>query len=241
MSGKNVIVVGGGAAGLAAARQLRADGHSPTVLEASDRMGGRMAGELIDGFSLEVGAQFSDSTYVEAIKIIEELGLPVVPAPQDSAVNIYSARRQKAFTSSQFKKTSPSSVRSFFKLVSLGGIWELLKLGKYLRKRKDDFKSTDHNRLLDLDLEGSFSDWLHENFGERFREGACDTCRRCRYLELAGANFAAPWHDAFLGALLRQQGQPCRSRCWNRPFRADVCRGKQELLSSLDSGRGDCD
>ncbi|WP_424214088.1 FAD-dependent oxidoreductase [Streptomyces sp. BI20] len=49
----DVVIVGGGVAGLAAARHLIAAGVTVTVLEAAEEPGGRMSGETVDGFRLD--------------------------------------------------------------------------------------------------------------------------------------------------------------------------------------------
>ena len=51
----DVTVVGGGIAGLAAARALALDGATVRVLEASDRRGGRIGTDVVDGRPLERG------------------------------------------------------------------------------------------------------------------------------------------------------------------------------------------
>jgi oxygen-dependent protoporphyrinogen oxidase len=52
---KRVVVVGGGISGLAAAWRLREAGHAVTLLEAEDRVGGKVHSERIDGFLVEHG------------------------------------------------------------------------------------------------------------------------------------------------------------------------------------------
>lgn len=51
----NVIVIGAGAAGLATAARLAVKGHTVTVLEQSDRVGGKLATYRRDGFAFDTG------------------------------------------------------------------------------------------------------------------------------------------------------------------------------------------
>lgn len=51
----DVVVVGGGPAGLACALRLCEHGHQPVVLEATDRVGGRVRTDVVDGFRLDHG------------------------------------------------------------------------------------------------------------------------------------------------------------------------------------------
>ena len=51
----DVLIVGAGLAGLNAAIQLQAAGRSVTVIEASDRAGGRVASDHIDGYIFDRG------------------------------------------------------------------------------------------------------------------------------------------------------------------------------------------
>lgn len=57
----DVIVIGAGLAGLACAHALEEFGFSATVLEASDRVGGRAGGYSIDGFKCDAGLQWFDA------------------------------------------------------------------------------------------------------------------------------------------------------------------------------------
>ncbi len=72
---RDVVVVGAGAAGLTAANDLRRAGLSVAVLEARDRVGGRLWTETIDGAMLEIGGQWVSPDQHALIDAIEELGL----------------------------------------------------------------------------------------------------------------------------------------------------------------------
>jgi phytoene dehydrogenase-like protein len=51
------LVVGAGLAGMSAAITLQKNGADVVVVEASDRTGGRVASDQIDGFTLDRGFQ----------------------------------------------------------------------------------------------------------------------------------------------------------------------------------------
>jgi len=62
----SVIIVGGGLSGLTAARKLQELNIDFTLLEASDRIGGRIKTDVIDGFRLDYGFQVLLTAYPEA-------------------------------------------------------------------------------------------------------------------------------------------------------------------------------
>ncbi|MCA1307633.1 FAD-dependent oxidoreductase [Microbacterium esteraromaticum] len=72
---RDVLIVGAGAAGLTAANELRKAGLSVAVLEARDRVGGRLWTDVIDGAMLEIGGQWVSPDQDALIETIDELGL----------------------------------------------------------------------------------------------------------------------------------------------------------------------
>ncbi len=62
----NPIIIGAGIAGLIAAIELEKAGFTPTIIEASDRVGGRVKTDTVDGLKLDHGFQVLLTAYPEA-------------------------------------------------------------------------------------------------------------------------------------------------------------------------------
>ncbi|MGW1893398.1 flavin monoamine oxidase family protein [Streptomyces sp. NPDC002004] len=77
----DVIVLGAGLAGLAAARDLAAGGADVLVLEARDRVGGRVEQtRLPDGRTVQLGGEVVGRAHTAYLALAEELGLALVPS-----------------------------------------------------------------------------------------------------------------------------------------------------------------
>lgn len=68
----SVVVVGAGLSGLNCARILRSQGFDVIVLEKSNRVGGRVRTDVIDGFQLDHGFQVINPAYSELREILPE-------------------------------------------------------------------------------------------------------------------------------------------------------------------------
>jgi monoamine oxidase len=79
----DVIVLGGGFAGAVTARELAERGHSVTLIEARDRLGGRtwFKDDVIDGRPLEMGGQFLSTSHTRVYAEVERYGVPYTIRP----------------------------------------------------------------------------------------------------------------------------------------------------------------
>lgn len=84
----DVVIVGAGAAGLTAATELVKAGRSVVVLEARDRVGGRLWTGEVDGAMLEIGGQWVSPDQDALIETLDELGLETYPRYREG-VNVY--------------------------------------------------------------------------------------------------------------------------------------------------------
>ena len=80
MTDTQVLVIGAGLSGLAAARTLHRSGAEVTVLEARSRVGGRTeGGHTADGTPVELGGQWLGPTQTRMYALVQELGLETFP------------------------------------------------------------------------------------------------------------------------------------------------------------------
>src|SRR3954463_13437231 len=83
-----MVVVGGGIAGLAAAYEATRAGAEVTILEAEERVGGKLRTESIDGTALEWGPDSFVASKPAAAELARELGLELA-APSPAASSAY--------------------------------------------------------------------------------------------------------------------------------------------------------
>lgn len=154
---KKVIVIGAGLAGLSAALTLENEGIAVTVLESSDRPGGRVTSDEIDGFICDRGFQLLNANYPEIrkLRLINEIDF----VPASSVIEV--ARNEK-----RIKIGDPRS--AFFSVFNseTGSILEKVRLLKYLVRSKpaasvgDDLKNSGlgktYERVLRPFLTGVF-------------------------------------------------------------------------------------
>src|SRR5215469_11523407 len=90
----DVVIIGGGLAGLCCARTLHEKGVSFQILEASDGIGGRVRTDAIDGFLLDRGFQVLLTAYPEAKRLLDYTRLDL-KAFAPGALSWYAGRMNK--------------------------------------------------------------------------------------------------------------------------------------------------
>ncbi|MFD1947829.1 FAD-dependent oxidoreductase [Nocardioides aestuarii] len=84
----DVVVIGAGLAGLAAAVRLQEAGLEVVVLEQSDGVGGRVRTDVVDGFRLDRGFQLLNPAYPEAKQLLDLDALDLQPFEAGLVVSV---------------------------------------------------------------------------------------------------------------------------------------------------------
>ncbi|MCF8316918.1 MAG: FAD-dependent oxidoreductase [Ignavibacteriales bacterium] len=145
-----VVIIGAGIAGLTAAYCLKQKGISAIIIEAADRVGGRMTSDTIGGHVVDRGAQFLSTEYRIIIDMLRDLGLSqqLCETSQCSAiVRVGQPRRLRA--------SRPLDALNLF------GFYPMLKLAwntLLLSRKQKDLSLSDYSQWMEFDTE-STSTW----------------------------------------------------------------------------------
>ncbi|MEE1785202.1 NAD(P)/FAD-dependent oxidoreductase [Streptomyces sp. SP17BM10] len=126
-SDPDVVVVGGGLAGLTAARALTGQGLTVQLLERADRIGGRMATRELDGFRLDDGSHLLNTAFPELHRALDVERLELRPlAP---GVLVHSAGRRYRAGDPQLTAARQAAARA-----PLGSPLDKARLGSFLAR-----------------------------------------------------------------------------------------------------------
>ncbi len=123
----DVVVIGAGVAGLAAAGRLSRAGLNVTVLEAGDRVGGRMAAHEHEGFRLDHGAHLLNTSFPDLGGSLDLQRLEL----RELAADVLVHRRGHRYPIGS--PTSPRRALSTAR-APIGGAWDKARLGTSLAR-----------------------------------------------------------------------------------------------------------
>jgi len=169
MKEKNIVIVGAGIAGLVAAIELENKGYEVTILEATDRVGGRVKTDYHDGYQFDHGFQVLLTAYPELKKYLDIEALKLhyfkpgarIYAGKDVFIIVDPLRQPFALFSAIFSPVG-----------SLWDKWKIWRLSVQLKHRTiaEIFESPSITTMDYLKNFG-FSDGIITNFFQPFFAG----------------------------------------------------------------------
>jgi phytoene dehydrogenase-like protein len=177
------VIVGAGVAGLTAAYYLHKAGRDYQIIEATDRVGGRIKTDILDGYRLDRGFQVFLTAYPEAKKVLDYNSLdlqsfdPGAVLLRDGGKRDYIGDPLRQFSSLLPTLTTNAA--------SIGDKFKILRTKSRLKGQSinDIFEGKEISTLQALKEEYGFSntiikEFLHPFYGGIFLENDLSTSRR---------------------------------------------------------------
>ncbi len=162
-------IVGGGISGIIAAKTLEEFGFAPTILEGSDRLGGRVKTDVVDGYQLDRGFQVLLSNYPAAQKFLDYKALSVQEFISGAAIF---KKGKKSYIGDPLRDRSLWMKTLFSNVGTLGDKLKIFQLQNQLKKKSIEkiFESAEVSTIEYLRGYG-FSKKIINNFFKPFFTG----------------------------------------------------------------------
>lgn len=164
-----ITIIGGGVSGLIAAKTLEEFGFSPTILEGSDRLGGRVKTDVVDGYQLDHGFQVLLSNYPAAVRYLDYDRLELQEFRSGAAVY---KNGNLSYIGDPMRDSSVLFTTLFSRVGTLKDKWRILSLQNELKKKSIPkiFNTKEHTTMQYLKDYG-FSPKIVKHFFKPFLSG----------------------------------------------------------------------
>ncbi len=164
-----IAIIGAGVSGLIAAQVLENNGFEPIIYEKTDRVGGRVKTDLMDGYQLDHGFQVLLDAYPMANKYLDYKDLELQKFLPGAAIY---AKGKKVVIGDPLRKLSLLFPTLTSGIGSLSDKYHILKLNTELKKKPIEaiFKDTEITTMAYLKNRG-FSDEIISSFFKPFFTG----------------------------------------------------------------------
>ena len=177
----DVVVVGAGLAGLAAARTLAFAGLTVQVLEAATTVGGRVRTDIVDGFRLDHGFQLYNPAYPEGRRVFDHARLDLMKFTRGTLIGLpdrswlLADPRQEPFAGAEAIRAPVGSLRSKLRFVRYALARERMNPESLI----DQSDCTSREALLAAGISDAFIDSMLQPFlAGVFLEADLATSRR---------------------------------------------------------------
>ena len=162
-------IIGAGISGLIAAQVLENYGYAPTVIEATDRVGGRVKTDLVNGYHLDQGFQVLLTAYPAAQKYLDYDALDLQPFLPGAS--IFKSSKQKIIVD-PLRNLSLLFPTLFSGIGNFSDKFKILKLNQKLKKKSLEaiFSEPEQSTQEYLDKLG-FSNGIITDFFKPFFSG----------------------------------------------------------------------
>lgn len=230
-----VVIVGGGLAGLTCGRVLHQAGHTVSLLEASDDIGGRVRSDYADGYMFDRGFQVLFDAYPAAQ---QQLDLVALALHAFDAGAIICWQGQRAVLTDPLRESSPFATvqAALSPVLPLADKLRTLRLALELRRRASTaMPDEDDSSTLDYLHQRGFSSQAIERFYRPFFGGIFLD----RALSTSSRNFRFYYQMLSVGsACLPADGMQAIGKQLAAPLRAADCIRCNARVAELLHGEG---